>query len=151
MQPHPERAEQQPGHHADHSGALVEHIEQIPGQVQRIGQEEPSHAGEKEHECRRPGQHTQPAPRLRLARREPLKNIERKTVLRDGLDWVELMPNSTRQAITELLAVFPQHHQVGRRLRILHQRLDDPAAFRSWHRDLEHQWQSLIDKAPTCP
>ncbi|WP_433249008.1 hypothetical protein ACQPYK_01570 [Streptosporangium sp. CA-135522] len=75
-----------------------------------------------------------------------LQDIADKTVHYDGLDRVELVPNSTRQAVTELLALFPHHHQTSRRLSSLHQRLDDPAAFHKWHRELEAQWERLIDR-----
>ncbi|WP_157594870.1 hypothetical protein [Streptosporangium amethystogenes] len=77
---------------------------------------------------------------------KPLQDIAGKTVHYDGLDRVELVPNSTRQAVTELLALFPHHHQAGRRLSSLHQRLDDPVAFRKWHRELEDQWECLINR-----
>ncbi|MET7339233.1 hypothetical protein [Nonomuraea sp. NPDC005650] len=64
----------------------------------------------------------------------------------DGPDGPAALPLLHRQAVTELLALFPQHHQVGRRLRVLHERLEDPAAFRKWHRDLEGHWHSMIDR-----
>ncbi|GAA2697395.1 hypothetical protein GCM10010412_092190 [Nonomuraea recticatena] len=77
---------------------------------------------------------------------QPLQTIKDKTVHYDGLDRVDLVPNSTRTAVEELQALYPRHHQVGRRLRTLHNRLDKPAAFDQWLTELKNQWLSLVDR-----
>jgi len=75
-----------------------------------------------------------------------LENIKNRTVEFTELGRMELVPNSTRQALHELKDLYPTHHQLGRRLRTLDKRLSNTAAFNTWLTQLVDQWDRQLDR-----
>ncbi|WP_327591398.1 hypothetical protein OHA25_60725 (plasmid) [Nonomuraea sp. NBC_00507] len=60
--------------------------------------------------------------------------------------YIDLVPGSTQAALTELIDIYPPHHQMARRLRTLAKRLDNRDAFEKWRAQLETRWTRLADR-----
>ncbi|WP_188186993.1 hypothetical protein [Nonomuraea sp. SYSU D8015] len=90
------------------------------------------------------------------ASREPtgltVQAYKRRQAVRDAtLDfhefgYIDLVPGSTQDALTEFIDIYPPHHQMARRLRTLAKRLDNRDAFEKWRAQLETRWGRLADR-----
>ncbi|WP_433379398.1 hypothetical protein [Streptosporangium sp. CA-115845] len=83
---------------------------------------------------------------LPLTAWEELRAIQNRTVKFTDLRLMELLPNSTQQALHDLKDLYPSHHQLGRRLRTLDKRLSNSASFATWLTQLGNEWEHQLDR-----